>query len=334
MNDAVHDRLFDSARAFDSPVTVGLTLAVAAALVGGLLIVELLGRGGRIGAAQFDELRKRMISWCVLAPAMILPVLLGAAWTILAVGLLGLLCYREFALATGFFRHRLLSFIVALGIVLLTFAALDHWYHFFLALPSLTIVTLAAFAILPDQPRGYLQRVALGTFGYLFFGVCLLHLAYMANDPGYRPIILMLLIAVELNDVFAYIAGKSFGRRKLCPATSPGKTVGGSVGAFACTTLLVALLGAIVFHGTPVAHPLRLIGLGLLVSVAGQLGDLMLSSIKRDLGIKDMGVVIPGHGGLLDRFDSLILVAPAAFHYLAYLDGLRLSPLTRILSGV
>lgn len=68
--------------------------------------------------------------------------------------------------------------------------------------------------------------------------------------------------------------------------------------------------------------PLPLLGLGLIVSVVGQLGDLMRSSIKRDLGVKDLGQTIPGHGGLLDRFDSLILVAPAVFHYVHYIVGL------------
>ena len=76
--------------------------------------------------------------------------------------------------------------------------------------------------------------------------------------------------------------------------------------------------------------PLILIGLGLIVSVAGQLGDLMLSSIKRDIGIKDMGRAIPGHGGILDRFNSLLLVAPSAFHYIGYFIGFGLDQPTRL----
>ena len=87
------------------------------------------------------------------------------------------------------------------------------------------------------------------------------------------------------------------------------------------TTLLVAGLGHWVFAGTRVdeIHWLLILGLG--VSVLGQFGDLLLSSIKRDLGLKDMGTVLPGHGGLLDRFDSLVLVPPAAYHYLSLLLG-------------
>ena len=87
------------------------------------------------------------------------------------------------------------------------------------------------------------------------------------------------------------------------------------------------------FRGTALDRPGCLILLGVIISVVGQLGDLMLSSVKRDLGIKDMGVTIPGHGGLLDRFNSLILVAPAAFHYIGYFLGIGLDQEARIFTG-
>src|SRR5690606_18967076 len=121
------------------------------------------------------------------------------------------------------------------------------------------------------------------------------------------PLIVWLLVSVEMNDVFAYVCGRWFGRRRLAPNTSPGKTIAGGAGALVLTTALVTLIGYFVFEGTVLASAAHLISLGLIISVGGQLGDLMLSSIKRDLGIKDMGSLIPGHGGLLDRFDSLLL---------------------------
>ena len=99
------------------------------------------------------------------------------------------------------------------------------------------------------------------------------------------------------------------------------------------TTLLVTGLGRLVFAGTVAGDWPHLVGLGIIISVVGQLGDLTLSSIKRDIGIKDISNLIPGHGGLLDRFNSLLFVAPAAFHYVGYFNGIGLEQPTRILTG-
>ena len=95
------------------------------------------------------------------------------------------------------------------------------------------------------------------------------------------------------------------------------------MGALCGTSVLVALIAGAIFRGTLFESLPLLLGLGAIVSIGGQAGDLMLSSIKRDLGIKDMGTVIPGHGGMLDRFNSLLLVAPGAFHYLRYFDAIN-----------
>jgi phosphatidate cytidylyltransferase len=327
------ERLFGYRHAFDHPVTVWITVAVIAKLVLSSSLIWLLHAFGRTSPELHRELVKRVRSWAIMAPLLIGPILLGAAWTIIGIGVLSILCYREFARATGFFRHRSLSIVVVFGIIATTFAVFDHWYAFFVALPPLIIVLIAMIAIVQDQPRGYTQRVGLGTMAFLLFGHGLGHLGYMANDAEFRPIILLLIATVELNDVFAFTAGKLFGHRKLTPNTSPNKTVGGALGALILTTTLVAILGYFVFRGTPVASLISLIALGFVVSVAGQFGDLMVSSIKRDIGIKDMGTLIPGHGGLLDRFDSLLLVAPAVFHYVGYLRGFGIDQPTRIIAG-
>jgi phosphatidate cytidylyltransferase len=123
------------------------------------------------------------------------------------------------------------------------------------------------------------------------------------------------------------------GGPKLLPATSPNKTVSGAVGAFLVTATAVTVLSGWVFDGTPMAGLAHRIGLGVIIGALAQLGDLMLSSIKRDLGIKDMGTAIPGHGGVLDRFNSLLLVAPATFHYVGYFKGFGLSQPVRIITG-
>ena len=119
----------------------------------------------------------------------------------------------------------------------------------------------------------------------------------------------------------AFTCGRLVGRRKLCPQTSPNKTVGGALGAVVVTTLFVTAFGRLVFAGTTLDHVGRLAALGVLVSDGGQFGDLVLSSVKRDIGVKDMDDLIPGHGGLLDRFDSLLLVAPVVFHAVNYFVG-------------
>ena len=321
------------ARAFEHPVSLGIVLATLGILVVAAGLIGAMTLAGRGSPALRRELWLRLGAWCVLLPLMLGPVLLGRVYTIAAVTLLGLACLREYGRATGFFREHLLVAVVVLGILFVNFAALDHWYGFFVALWPLTVTTIAVASIPLDRPAGYVQRTALATVAFMLFGAGLAHLGYMANDPGYRPLVLLLLTAVALNDVAAFTWGKLIGGPKLLPNTSPGKTISGAVGALLTTTLVVALVGSLVFRGTPMDRTWLLVLLGILVSVGGQLGDLTLSSIKRDLGIKDMGTVIPGHGGVLDRFNSMLLVAPAVFHLVGYYVGFGLDAPTRLITG-
>lgn len=329
----VSERLFGSEAAFAHPVTLWLSVGVASLLVATPLIVMVLAATGRVSAKLRAELDARWRSWLVIAPLMLVPVLAGPAFTIGAVCLLSLMCYREFARATGGFRARRESLVVVLGVALLTLASVDHWYNLFVAVTPLAVMLIAVVSILADEPKGYIQRVSVAAFGFLFFGACLGHLGYFANDPGYRPMLLMILVCVELSDIAAYICGKTFGRRKLCPNTSPSKTLGGALGSLVFTTALVATIGRWVFAGTAMDSTGRLIGLGIIVGVLAQLGDLMLSSVKRDLGVKDLGTLFPGHGGLLDRFDSLVLVAPAAFHFIGYFNGIGVGEPIRVFTA-
>ena len=319
--------------AFAHPVTVWIVFATVAAVLGAAAMICWLSTTGRVRPELRRELWLRLGSWCVLLPLMLGSVLSGREYTILAVTLLGLLCYHEYARATGLFRERLLSAMVVVGILAVNFAALDHWYSLFVALWPLTICVLAVISIPLDRPQGYVQRVGLAVLGFMLFGAGLAHLGYMANELSYRPLVLLLLTAVALNDVAAFTFGKLIGGPKLLRATSPNKTVSGALCAVAVTTSVVALVGATLFAGTPMGQWHWLLLFGVLVSVAGQAGDLMLSSIKRDIGIKDMGVVLPGHGGILDRFNSLLLVAPAVFHMVGYFIGFGLDQPTRLFTG-
>jgi phosphatidate cytidylyltransferase len=315
------------------PVAFSITAGIVAALMAAPLVFLVLDKAGKLTATLRSDLWTRYKSWLVLAPLMIAPLLAGRLTAIIGVGVLSLACYREFSRATGVFRHRTISAVVVLGILLLTFAAADHWYGFFVALSSLTVSLLVVVGLLADEPKGYIQRVALGVFAFLLFGVCLGHYGYFANDKAGQAYLLAILLCVELNDVFAYCTGKLFGKRKLAPHTSPNKTIGGAIGAAILTTALFAFLVHWIVLGTALDRPWHLMTLGLLLSLTGQCGDLVMSSIKRDLGVKDLGVVIPGHGGLLDRFDSLIFVGPAMFHYIGYFLGVGLDQPTRVFSG-
>jgi phosphatidate cytidylyltransferase len=340
MNPEARDRLFNFLRAFDHPVTLAITLGLVALLLAVPIVVRGLVRLGKLSPELKREIDARYFSWLIIVPAILIPILLGAAWMIVGIGLLSLLCYYEYARATGLFRFKAISLMVTLGIIATTFAVFDHWYRLFAAISALTACCIAAVALLADEPKGYIQRVALGIVGFLLFGTCFGYLAYMGNDPNYRPLVLLVILAVELNDVFAFVVGKSLGGPKLCPKTSPNKTISGSLGAIVLTTLLVTGIGWFVVRYMNIEDKpdttttLRYcLVLGLIISVVGQLGDLMVSSIKRDLGLKDMGNLIPGHGGLLDRFDSLILVSPAVFLYLNYVAGIGLHEPIKILTG-
>jgi phosphatidate cytidylyltransferase len=328
------ERLFGWQHAFDDPVVLWAVVLVPALLGVGVGTILLLHRLGRIDAKQYTRAMTRWRSWLGLSLAMLVPILLGAAWVMAAVCLLSLLCYREYARVTGLFRERTVSAVVVVGIFLVTFAVVDHYPRLFFASAPLTVALIAVVTIPHDRPKGYLQRVALGVLGFLLFGYCLGYLGFLANNAHYRPILVLLLLGVALNDICAFCTGKLVGGPKLLANTSRGKTVAGAVGALVFTTALVAGLGHFVFGGTAVDRLDRLVILGAGLSILGQLGDLLVSSIKRDVGIEETGVMLPGHGGLLDRFNSLVLVPPAAFHYLSLLLGpLGSGQAERILTG-
>jgi phosphatidate cytidylyltransferase len=328
------DRLFGYERAFDDPLIVVLAVALAAVLLAAGAVTWTLFRAGWIGRSLYQEIILRWKSWLWLILLMGGPILLGAAWVIGAVTALSLLCYREYVRATGLRSEYMINAAVVLGILTVFFAVLDNYPRLFFSTAALTVGAIAIVTIPQDRPTGYLRRVALGVLGFLLFGYSFGYIGFIANDPRFRPILALLLLAVELNDVFAFCVGKPIGGPKLLPNTSPGKTVAGSLGALMLTMALVAGLGHAVFAGTPVDRTLPLLIMGAGISVLGQLGDLLISSVKRDVGIKDTGTAIPGHGGLLDRFDSLVLVPPAFFHFLAlYLGALGSSEPERILTG-
>jgi len=137
-----------------------------------------------------------------------------------------------------------------------------------------------------------------------------------AAPPAGACWLTLVLAGCWAEDIAAYLVGTRLGRRKLCPKISPGKTVEGAIAGLAGSVLVTAALGA--WFGLPVVHGLAL---GALMGVAGQLGDLSESVLKRRAGVKDAGAMLPGHGGVLDRFDSLLFNGPLAFYYLRLVFG-------------
>jgi phosphatidate cytidylyltransferase len=321
MNEATRERLFGFQHAFDAPVVTAVVVLIGVVLAGTYVVMTLLRRTGRIGTQPYDKVMTIWRSWLWLAPMLLVPILMGAAWVMAVVCLLSLLCYREYARATGLFREKTISLVVVAGILVVTFAVVDNFPRLFFASAALTVGLINVITIPQDRPKGYLQRVALGALGFLLLGYSFGYLGFIANDANYRPILVLILLGTEMNDVFAFCSGKLVGGPKALPNTSPNKTIAGCVGALILTTALITTLGHFVFADTAVDRPVPLLILGSGLGVLGQLGDLLMSSIKRDVGIKDTGVLIPGHGGLLDRFDSLVLVPPAAYHFLSLVLG-------------
>jgi phosphatidate cytidylyltransferase len=187
-----------------------------------------------------------------------------------------------------------------------------------MALPVYVIATILLIPIIRNRAKGQLQRVALAIVGFVYFGWMFSHLGFLANTPYAYGYLLYLIFAVEINDVAAFTCGKLFGRHKLRESISPNKTIEGSLGAVAVSMTIPWLL----WFSFPHFEALNLILTGLIVGIGGQVGDLTISYIKRDIGIKDMGVVISGHGGILDRVDSMIFVAPIFFHMVRWFHGL------------
>ncbi len=317
------DYLFSTRGALSHPVTLITIGFIALALVIAPVVTMILSR--RLSESTRKDIWTRYYTWLFLIPVMLGPILLCPAAAMAMICIASFLCYREYARATGLFRFHAMSGMVGLGILLVFLTSMDHWYRLFLALAPLMITVFAAGGVIPDEPKGYIQRVALAAVGFLLLGSGLGHLGYMANDRNYRPILLMIILCVQLSDILGFICGKSFGRRKLFPNTSPRKTLEGHLGALIITAPLAAYLGHLVFTGTRLDTPLRLVVLGLIIAVGAQLGDLVLGSIKRDIGIKDMAATLPGHGGIFDRCNSLMLVAPAAFHFIMVFGGFNMA---------
>lgn len=157
-----------------------------------------------------------------------------------------------------------------------------------------------------------LLSTSITTMGIYYIVFFMYHIVFIAHHHKYSQLIWMIFIVAWATDTFAYFTGYFLGRRKLCPNISPKKTVEGAIGGILGSVITSSVFGYYVVPG--ILYHCMLIGF--LGSILGQLGDLTASIFKRYAGIKDYGKIMPGHGGILDRFDSILFTAPAVYYYM------------------
>jgi phosphatidate cytidylyltransferase len=272
---------------------------------------------------------KTYCSWILIAGIGFIVVFLGRIPTIVGVTLLAIYAFKEFAHASGLYRDSWMTGAVYVGIVTVGIASLvspprgeeqgTGWYGFFVAVPAFAIALILLIPILGNRARGELRQISLAIIGFVYIGWMFGHLGFMANARNAYGFLCYIIFATGLTDVAAFTFGTIFGRHPLRSEISPNKTWEGALGALGVAMILPWLLR----FSFPFFGGWQLILTGLIIGIGGQLGDLSISVIKRDIGTKDMAATIPGHGGILDRIDSLIYAAPLFMHMAGYYYPLR-----------
>ena len=213
-------------------------------------------------------------------------------------------------------------------------AAIDWYGMFIVFIPVWMFLFFPALMALRGETQGFLRAVGTLSWGLMMTVFTLSHMAMLlvsgdAVNPiaGGLGLLFFLVMLTQFNDVAQYTWGKLTGRHKVTPTVSPKKTWEGLVGGIATTTLLAALIGP---YLTPMDWRWSALA-GLIIGISGFLGDITMSAMKRDLGVKDTGGLIPGHGGILDRVDSLTYAAPVFTHFLRYFFSREASAMVRLL---
>lgn len=258
----------------------------------------------------------------LLTALVLLPILLGAIWFAPTPWLYALFCGAgalmawEWAALAGMARKDLRWAYVSL--VLAVLAALWWLPARDLMLPGLLAVAvlwwLFSVSLFPRFPGNFEARrpgrVPMGLLGLLMVSSTLLALARLHGMPDGAFKLIYFFGIVFAADTGAYLAGRNFGKRKLAPNISPGKTVEGAIGGLLLCGLWALSAGSYVFRTDSLADLGLLVALTLVVAVISIIGDLVESMFKRAAGVKDSGNLLPGHGGILDRVDSILAAAP------------------------
>jgi len=292
-----------------------LTLLVLASIVGAMLSRRVVEARHR---TTVDNINARIRAWWVMALVFGLSVVAGAVGSILLFTLISFLALREVVTLapTRPGDHRALFWCFFVVTPLEYFLIWIEWYGLFsILIPVYVSIFVAIRGVLAGDTERFLERTAVTQWGLL---VCVYFVSYvpallMLRIPGYEhqnaKLIFFLVVVVQLSDVLQYVWGKSIGRRLIAPSISPNKTWEGCIGGIVCATAI----GAAIWWATPFG-PGQAAAMAFVVTVMGFSGGLIMSAIKRDRGIKDYGSLIEGHGGMLDRIDSLCFAAPVFFH--------------------
>ena len=293
-------------------IAVTLVLATAA---GQALRLSIAGAGARETIANVNA---RIGAWWLMSAAFLVATLTGGVGSLVLFALVSVLALREFVTLSPTSRadHRALAWAFFVVIPVQYVLVGVEWYGLFsIMIPVYVFLLLATRMVLAGETENFLERAATVQWALMACVYCvsyapaLLLLDIDGYDASSGKLLLFLVLVVQASDVLQFVWGKVLGRRPIAPTISPNKTWEGFLGGVACATLL----GTALWWATPF-NPWQAAGMSLLIALAGFAGGLVMSAIKRDRGVKDYGGLLPGHGGVLDRIDSLLFAAPIFFH--------------------
>lgn len=260
----------------------------------------------------------RVLSALVGIPIIIGSVYLGGPWyavLLLIIVNLGIYEFSSMLKARGYKIPLAIGFLgVSLLLTVIYIEQINLIY------PLVMLIFLVLFInVLFRMERTSVAESAVSFWGIIYLGGFCGYMLLLRMMPDGALYTYMLLIGVWIHDSAAYFIGKKWGVRKFAPLISPNKSAEGSVAGI-ITTLVIFFSVAILFPEILPVNPWQSVFLGLGISVFAQLGDLLESALKRQLEVKDSGSIIPGHGGILDRFDSLLLTAPFVYYFFVLIN--------------
>jgi len=295
------------------------TLLLVASVVGFILSRRVVSETARTTVANLND---RIKAWWLMVGLFCVAFLVGKTMTILLFALTSFYCLREFISITPTRPedHRSIAAAFYLFIPLQYWLIATNWQGLFaILIPVWAFLLLPVLAVLKGETQDFLPRTARIQWALMLTVYCISHAPALLilKVPGYEGrnflLLFFLITVVQLSDVLQYVFGKLFGRWPVAPRVSPSKTWEGLVGG----GLSATAIGAGLWWITPFT-PLQSAALALAIVLAGFCGGLVLSAVKRSLGAKDWGTMIEGHGGALDRMDSVSFAAPVFFHLTNY----------------